>query len=78
MLYPAGYVLVVPVGYGPRAFPFPGAPMRVTAFIDGFNLHHALDVTGQHHLTWLDLRRLCLEFAPPPEQLLTEVYYFSA
>lgn len=52
--------------------------MRVSAFIDGFNLYHALDATGQHHLKWLDLRRLCAEFAPPPHQSLNEVYYFSA
>lgn len=78
MLHPAGYVLVVPVGYGPRAFPFLAKPMRVSAFIDGFNLYHALDGPGRHHLKWLDLRRLCLEFVPPPQQTLGSVYYFSA
>ena len=52
--------------------------MRVTAFIDGFNLYHAIDATGRHHLKWLDLRKLCREFAPSPGQQLTTVYYFSA
>lgn len=52
--------------------------MRVNVFIDGFNLYHALDGTGRHYLKWLDLRRLCLEFAPPPGQILGTVYYFSA
>ncbi len=52
--------------------------MRVSAFIDGFNLYHALDGTRRHYLKWLDLRRLCLEFAPPPGQVLGKVYYFSA
>jgi uncharacterized LabA/DUF88 family protein len=52
--------------------------VRVNAFIDGFNLYHALDASGHHHLKWLDLRRLCTEFAPPPDQLLEKVYYFSA
>jgi len=52
--------------------------MRVSAFVDGFNLYHALDGTRRHYLKWLDLRRLCLEFAPPPGQLLGNVYYFSA
>ncbi len=52
--------------------------MRVSAFIDGFNLYHSLDGPGRHHLKWLDLRRLCLAFAPPPQQTLGSVYYFSA
>lgn len=52
--------------------------LRVSAFIDGFNLYHALDGTGRHYLKWLDLRKLCLEFAPPPAQVLDKVYYFSA
>lgn len=52
--------------------------MRVSAFVDGFNLYHALDGTNRHYLKWLDLRRLCLEFAPPPNQTLAKVYYFSA
>lgn len=52
--------------------------MRVSAFIDGFNLYHSLDGSGRHHLKWLDLRRLCLAFAPPPQQQLGTVYYFSA
>jgi uncharacterized LabA/DUF88 family protein len=52
--------------------------MRVSAFIDGFNLYHALDGTGKHHLKWLDLRMLCLAFAPAPQDTLGTVYYFSA
>lgn len=78
MLHPAGYVLAAPVGYGPRAFYLWDGHMRVSAFIDGFNLYHALDETGRHHVKWLDLRRLCLAFAPPPHQTLGTVYYFSA
>lgn len=52
--------------------------MRVTAFIDGFNLYHALDDLGLHHLKWLDLRTLCEHFAPPPQLQLDRIYYFSA
>jgi uncharacterized LabA/DUF88 family protein len=52
--------------------------MRVSAYIDGFNLYHALDATRRHHLKWLDLRALCLAFAPAPQQTLRTVYYFSA
>jgi uncharacterized LabA/DUF88 family protein len=56
----------------------PILPMRVSAFIDGFNLYHALDGTGRHYLKWLDLRALCLAFAPAPQHALGSVYYFSA
>jgi uncharacterized LabA/DUF88 family protein len=52
--------------------------MRVSAFIDGFNLYHAIDVTGKHHLKWLDLRELCLAFAPASQHTLGSIYYFSA
>jgi len=52
--------------------------MRVNVFVDGFNLYHAIDGTRRHHLKWLDLKRLALEFAPPPQHLLDTVYYFSA
>ena len=52
--------------------------MRVTAFIDGFNLYHAVDDTGQHHLKWINLRALCEKFAPSPQFDLTDIFYFSA
>jgi len=52
--------------------------MRVSAFVDGFNLYHALDGTGKHHLKWVDLRALCLAFAPASDHRLGNVYYFSA
>jgi uncharacterized LabA/DUF88 family protein len=52
--------------------------MRVAAFIDGFNLYHAIDNTGLSHLKWLNLWSLCEAFAPSPQFTLTAVYYFSA
>lgn len=52
--------------------------MRVSAYIDGFNLYHALEDLKKHHLKWLDLRRLCEVYAPKPDHELTTVYYFSA
>lgn len=52
--------------------------MRVTAFIDGFNLYHALEDQRLPHLKWVDLRRLCAVFAPGPDHVLGSVYYFSA
>jgi hypothetical protein len=51
---------------------------RVAAFVDGFNLYHAIAARDQDHLKWLDLRRLCEAFAPPPTNDLVLVKYFSA
>ncbi|MBL8720107.1 MAG: NYN domain-containing protein [Myxococcales bacterium] len=51
-------------------------PRRVTAFVDGFNLYHAVDGLGADHLKWLDLVRLLTIFAGPTDQL--SVKYFSA
>jgi uncharacterized LabA/DUF88 family protein len=75
------------VGFGPRAFSFLWAPgvslspvpvKRVAAFVDGFNLYHAINDTGADYLKWLDLRKLCENFAPLPQWRLDEVFYFSA
>lgn len=52
--------------------------MRVSAYIDGFNLYHAIDATGRHELKWLDLRRLCEVYAPKPDHQLVAINYFSA
>jgi len=53
-------------------------PKRVVAFVDGFNLYHAVEESRQSHLKWLDLRNACLIFAPQPQYSLEAVYYFSA
>jgi uncharacterized LabA/DUF88 family protein len=52
--------------------------VRVTAFIDGFNLYHALDDLGRPYLKWLNLRALCQHFAPRPQFELDPIYYFTA
>ena len=54
------------------------SPIRVSAFIDGFNLYHAIDDLGAHYLKWVNLRALCEEFAPSPQYVLTHTFYFSA
>lgn len=51
---------------------------RVAAFIDGFNLYHAIDELGRDEFKWLDLVALCRHFAPRPAFRLVDVYYFSA
>lgn len=52
--------------------------IRTAAFIDGFNLYHAVDDSKQNHFKWLDLRALCVIFAPSPQFELVNIYYFSA
>lgn len=53
-------------------------PVRVAAFVDGFNLYHAIHNLGRNHLKWLDLFALCKNFAPEPANKIQAVYYFSA
>ena len=50
---------------------------RVIAYIDGFNLYHALQDTGEDHLKWLNIWSLMTSLLQNDEQL-TKVYYFSA
>jgi uncharacterized LabA/DUF88 family protein len=53
--------------------------MRIMAFIDGFNLYHAVKDLRQPHLKWLDLRKLRQRALTTNERgNLTDVYYFSA
>jgi hypothetical protein len=51
---------------------------RVVAYIDGFNLYHALGDLGENHLKWLDLRALAETFAPRPDHQLIHVFYCTA
>lgn len=62
-----------------RLRPFcPGPAMRrVLAYIDGFNLYHAISELNRPHLKWLDLHALCVDLCGPNESLLG-VYYFTA
>jgi uncharacterized LabA/DUF88 family protein len=52
--------------------------IRVIAFVDGFNLYHAVKDLQQNHLKWLNLRALCEQFLPSSKFNLTRVLYFSA
>jgi uncharacterized LabA/DUF88 family protein len=51
--------------------------LRVIAYIDGFNLYHAIASLRKPHLKWLDLTKLCENLLREDEQLV-EVNYFSA
>ena len=50
---------------------------RVVAYIDGFNLYHAIDDLGSPHLKWLDLWALCKDLLKNGDTL-EAVNYFSA
>lgn len=51
---------------------------RVVAFVDGFNLYHAIARLERPHLKWVDLRRLFQRYLRPASETLIGVYYFSA
>ncbi|MCA3456217.1 MAG: NYN domain-containing protein [Methylocystis sp.] len=50
---------------------------RVSVYVDGFNLYHALDDLAENHLKWLDLWALS-ETLIRADEALTAVKYFSA
>lgn len=67
--------------------------MRISAYIDGYNLYHAIDdlciersqdgqIIARHDkqfLKWLDLKKLALRYVKTEQgQELSNIYYFSA
>lgn len=67
-------------GRSPRvaAFSLLGAIMRrVIAYVDGFNLYHALADLQKPHLKWVDLHKLALSICGANETLMG-VHYFTA
>lgn len=56
--------------------------MRVSCFVDGFNLYHAIDELcrprGKHDLKWCNLHSLANAFLKPGSEQLTGIHYFSA
>ena len=74
----AGYLSCDP--YGPRFIGVFLRPkmLRIRAYIDGYNLYHALLRLGGSHLKWLDLSALMSRFVPTKSAQLVGVHYFSA
>lgn len=52
--------------------------LRVTAFIDGFNIYHSLMENGCSSLKWLDYWSLAHAFIIPSKEILNKVFYFTA
>ncbi len=50
---------------------------RVIAYVDGFNLYHAIAALKKPHLKWLDLHKLAAGVCGQDETLMG-VHYFSA
>jgi uncharacterized LabA/DUF88 family protein len=50
---------------------------RVTAYVDGFNLYHAIDDLKKPYLKWLDLHKLAADLCASNETLIG-VHYFTA
>lgn len=51
---------------------------RVSVYIDGFNLYHALDDLRRPPLKWLNLAKLARYLIKPQSQRIVSVKYFSA
>lgn len=52
--------------------------IRVAAYIDGYNMYHAIKRFNEPHLKWVDLWELANVFVPPKSSILSAVYYYSA
>jgi uncharacterized LabA/DUF88 family protein len=50
---------------------------RVIAYVDGFNLYHAIDALGKPHLKWVNLWSLAKGICGTNETLV-QAYYFTA
>lgn len=51
---------------------------RVSCFIDGLNLYHAISALRRPELKWTDLRALSKVFLKSHSEELNQVFYFSA
>lgn len=58
--------------------------IRVSCYIDGFNLYHSIDDMNRasrgalNHLKWLDLKKLMAVFTDPSVHQIDAIKYFSA
>lgn len=52
--------------------------IRIRAYLDGYNLYHAIDRLNDNQLKWVDLWKLSNQFVPSADAQLVGVVYFSA
>jgi uncharacterized LabA/DUF88 family protein len=55
----------------------PSAPLRVSMYVDGFNLYHGMHSRFQRRYLWLDLQALATKLLKAGQKL-EEVHYFTA
>ena len=51
---------------------------RITCFVDGFNLYHAILELKKPHLKWLDLGVFFSHLTRSKTQIIAQILYFSA
>lgn len=51
---------------------------RVSVYVDGFNLYHAIDDLSKPHLKWVNIKKLATLLIRPKTQMIVAVHYFSA
>lgn len=51
---------------------------RIIAFVDGYNLYHAIKKLNQNHLKWLNLKTLIEQYIHSPTEKIVDVFYFTA
>jgi uncharacterized LabA/DUF88 family protein len=52
--------------------------IRIIAYIDGFNLYHAIDNLDDNRLKWFDIKSALTEFIDPTLHEFCEIKYFTA
>jgi len=51
---------------------------KVSVFVDGFNLYHAIDSLKKPHLKWVNIAALAKEFAKDTAQEIIRIKFFTA
>ena len=48
---------------------------RIIAFIDGYNIYHAIDKLNQDYLKWLNLKTLIEQYVHHPSEEIIDIYF---
>ena len=51
---------------------------RISVFVDGFNLYHALGSMKDQRFKWLDLKAVAKRLCRPHTEQVVQIHYFSA
>jgi uncharacterized LabA/DUF88 family protein len=67
-----------PHGFRPVGFFIVRVMKRISVYIDGFNLYHALKRIGDEKVKWLNLKALSDRLISNKSERIISIYYFSA